>query len=74
VTQARSGRPGSARSCGDCRDDRAEQSLAENTRFSSVQQMSVAIVHPATAASDSHMEDVVDFRRGPNQRFSKHIT
>ncbi len=52
----------------------AERSLAENARFSSVQQMSVAIVHPGAAASDSHTEDVVDFRRGPNQRFSKHIT
>ncbi len=50
----------------------AERSLAENARFSSVQQMSVAIVHPG--AADSHTEDVVDFRRGPNQRFSKHIS
>ena len=52
----------------------AERSLAENARFSSVQQMSVAIVHPGADASDSHTEDVVDFRRGPSQRFSKHIT
>ena len=52
----------------------AERWLAENARFSSVQQMSVAIVHPGADASDSHTEDVVDFRRGPDQRFSKHTT
>ena len=54
-----------------------ERSLAENARFSSVQEVSVAIVHPAGtegAPADSHVEDVVDFRRGPNQHFSKHIT
>lgn len=55
----------------------AERSLAENARFSSVQEMSVAIVHPAGAegaSADSHTEDVVDFRRGPSQHFSKHIS
>ncbi|MBS0578201.1 MAG: hypothetical protein JSR36_02945 [Proteobacteria bacterium] len=52
----------------------AERSLAKNSRFSSVQQLSVAIVHPGAAASDMHIEDVVDFRRGPDQRFSKHTT
>ena len=52
----------------------AEGLLAANARFASVQQMSVAIVHPGTDASDSHTEDVVDFRKGPNQRFSKHTT
>lgn len=55
----------------------AERSLAEHARFSSVQEMSVAIVHPAGAEgapADSHTEDVVDFRRGTNQHFSKHIS
>ncbi len=55
----------------------AERSLAENARFSSVQEMSVAIVHPAGAegaSANSHTEDVVDFRRGPSQHFSKHIS
>lgn len=52
----------------------AERSLAENARFSSVQAMSVAIVHPADTGRDSHTEDVVDFRRGPSQHFSKHIS
>ena len=55
----------------------AERALAENARFSSVQEMSVAIVHPAGAEgapADSHTEDVVDFRRGPSQHFSRHIS
>jgi hypothetical protein len=55
----------------------AERSLAENARFSSVQEMSVAIVHSAGAEgapAESHTEDVVDFRRGTNQHFSKHIS
>ncbi len=55
----------------------AERSLAENARFSSVQEMSVAIVHPGGAEgapADSHTEDVVNFRRGPSQHFSKHIS
>jgi hypothetical protein len=52
----------------------AERALAENTQLSTVQEMSVAIVHPASAGDDSHTEDVVDFRRGPSQRFSKHIS
>ncbi len=55
----------------------AERSLVEDERFSSVQEMSVAIVHPAATEAgpaDSHTEDVVDFRRGPSQHFSKHIS
>ncbi len=54
----------------------AERALAANARFSSVQQMSVAIVHPAAGgtAAGSHTEDVVDFRRDPSQHFSKHLS
>lgn len=54
----------------------AEQSLAKEARFASVQEVSVAVIHPAGAQGPtaSHTEDVVDFRRGPSQRFSKHIT
>lgn len=54
----------------------AEQSMAADARFGSIQQISVAIVHPAGegAIAFSHTEDVVDFRRAPSQRFSKHVT
>lgn len=50
----------------------AEQSMAADARFASIQQISVAVIHPL--AEGSHTEDVVDFRRGPSQRFSKHIS
>ena len=55
----------------------AEQSMAKEARFASVQEVSVAVIHPAGAqgsSTASHTEDVVDFRRGPSQRFSKHIS
>ena len=54
-----------------------EQSMAKEARFAGVQEVSVAVIHPAGAQGSSpasHTEDVVDFRRGPDQRFSKHIT
>jgi hypothetical protein len=55
----------------------AEQSMAKESRFASVQEVSVAVIHPAGAqgsSTASPTEDAVDFRRGPSQRFSKHIT
>ncbi|MDE2136246.1 MAG: hypothetical protein KGJ68_02320 [Gammaproteobacteria bacterium] len=54
----------------------AEQSMAADARFGSIQQVSVAIIHPAAEGANaaSHTEDVVDFRRAPSQRFSKHIS
>jgi hypothetical protein len=54
----------------------AEQSMAADARLSSIQQVSVAIIHPAGLGANaaSHTEDVVDFRRAPSQRFSKHIS
>jgi hypothetical protein len=51
--------------------------MATEARFAAVQEVSVAVIHPAGAQGSptaSHTEDVVDFRRGPNQRFSKHVT
>ncbi|HYL01544.1 MAG TPA: hypothetical protein VEU78_10125 [Steroidobacteraceae bacterium] len=52
-----------------------EKSMASNTRFASVVAVSVAIIHaPEGSARGSHVEDVVDFRKGPNQRFALHIT
>ena len=54
----------------------AEQSMAADAHFGSIQQISVAIIHPVAEGSSgrSHTEDVVDFRRAPSQRFSKHIS
>jgi hypothetical protein len=55
----------------------AEQSMAKEARFAAVQEVSVAVIRPGGgqgSSTASHMEDVVDFRRGPSQRFSKHIT
>ncbi len=52
-----------------------EQTKASNPRFASVQEVSVAVVHPSEDASHgSHVEDVIDFRKGPNQRFALHTT
>jgi hypothetical protein len=53
----------------------AEKALASNARFASVEEVSVAIVHPAEGPGrGSHTEDVMDFRKGPNQRFALHTT
>lgn len=55
----------------------AENVMASRAEFSSVQIISVAIIHPAQSggtARDSHTEDVLEFRKGPNKRFSHHIT
>lgn len=53
-----------------------ERTMAADARFASIQQVSVAVIHPVAEGSSgrSHTEDVVDFRRGPSQRFSKHIS
>ena len=55
----------------------AEGALSAQEQFGSVQVISVAIIHPAQndgTAGDSHTEDVLEFRKGPNARFSHHIT
>jgi hypothetical protein len=55
----------------------AEKVLAVHPEFASLQQISVAVIHAAAksgAGSDWHIEDVIEFRKGPNQRFSVHIT
>ena len=56
-----------------------EQVLASHPEFSALEAISVAIIHdnsPAggTAGKDWHMEDVVEFRKGPSGRFSVHIS
>jgi len=45
--------------------------------LASVQVISVAIVHPAPAdgtSAQTHTEDVLEFRKGPNNRFAHCIT
>ena len=54
-----------------------ETALASHKELAGVQVISVAIIHPASTgqtASSAHTEDVLEFRKGPNQRFSHHIT
>lgn len=52
-----------------------ERALASHPDLSAVEAISIVIVHP-TAGGEAptawHVEDVVDFRKGPNQRFSLH--
>lgn len=57
----------------------SEQVLASHPEFSKLEAISVAIVHgnataDGTVGKDWHTEDVVEFRKGPNQRFSLHIS
>ncbi len=55
----------------------AEQVLAYHPEYAKLEAISVAIIHPGVASATGsgwHIEDVVEFRKGPNQRFSLHIT
>ena len=55
----------------------AEQVLASHPEYAKLEAISVAIIHPGVASTTSmgwHIEDVVEFRKGPSQRFSLHIT
>jgi len=55
----------------------AEQAMGSHPQFATVQVISVAIIHTSQiegADRDSHTEDVLEFRRGPNQRFAHHLT
>jgi hypothetical protein len=54
-----------------------EQILASHPKYGKLEAISVAIIHPSAdgdAHKNWHTEDVVEFRKGPNQRFSMHIT
>jgi len=42
-------------------------------RAGTVQVISVAIIHPG-ASAETHTEDVLEFRKGPNGRFAHHVT
>ena len=55
----------------------AEKWIESRPEFSSVQEISVAIIHPdesGGSAEDTHVEDVVQFRKAPSGRFVHHIT
>jgi len=49
-----------------------QESIATNARLPTVEEIRVVIVHPEEAhglSSSTHTEDVMDFRKGPNQQF-----
>lgn len=54
----------------------AEQAMTAHPQFAAVQVISVAIVHtaPRAAPGSGYSEDVLEFRKGPDQRFSHHVT
>src|SRR5579863_641347 len=49
-----------------------EESIAINARLAAVEEIRIVFVHPEEAhglLSSTHTEDVMDFRKGPNQQF-----
>jgi hypothetical protein len=55
----------------------AEQILASHPEYAKLEAISVAIIHPTSddaSHKEWHTEDVIEFRKGPNQRFTMHIT
>ncbi len=55
----------------------AERVLVAHPEYAKLQTISVAIVHPVAAAATGngwHVEDVVEFRRGPDGHFLLHTT
>jgi hypothetical protein len=57
----------------------SEPVLAAHPEFSGLEAISVAIIHgnaaaDGTAGKDWHVEDVIEFRKGPSGRFSAHTT
>lgn len=54
-----------------------EKGMQSGSGYASIQEISVAIIHPAErggSADDSHVEDVLQFRKAPSGRFVHHIT
>lgn len=54
-----------------------EKVIESHPEFSSIQEISVAIIHSAESggsADDSHVEDIMQFRKAPSGRFVHHIT
>ncbi len=54
-----------------------ENLLPTYPEFSELQAISIAIIHPSSpdaSPKEWHTEDVLEYRRGPSQRFTIHIT
>lgn len=55
----------------------AESVISRQQIFTAVQAINVAIMHPERvdgSPTRTHTEDVLEFRKGPNNRFAHHIT
>ncbi len=55
----------------------AETAMSAKDSFASIQVISIAIIHPGAAdvgPAGTHTEDVIEFRKGPDQRFTHHIS
>jgi O-acetyl-ADP-ribose deacetylase (regulator of RNase III) len=54
----------------------AEDSIATNARLTAVNEIRVVIVHPEAVQGllrSTHTEDVMEFRKGPNQHFYRDV-
>jgi hypothetical protein len=54
-----------------------EQAMARRADMAALMEISIAIVHPTgdgDADKDSHLEDVLSFRKGPSGRFAHHVS
>jgi hypothetical protein len=53
-----------------------EESMTTNARLTNVDEIRVVIVHPEEGQGllgSTHTEDVMEFRKGPNQRFFREV-
>lgn len=53
-----------------------EKSIAQDPLLATVDEISVAIIHPEEAhgiVQSTHSEDVVEFRKGPGQKFYRDV-
>ena len=53
-----------------------EQMLATHAEFAGMQSISIAIVHGGDGSGGAgwHVEDIIDFRKGPGGRFAVHVS
>jgi hypothetical protein len=53
-----------------------EESMATNARLTNLDEIRVVMVHPEEGhglLGSTHTEDVMEFRKGPNQRFFREV-
>jgi hypothetical protein len=53
-----------------------EESIAINARLAAVEEIRVVIIRPEEAhglLSSTHAEDVMDFKKGPNQQYYRDV-